>query len=446
MQSTRNLIHQKDEPDSLIQLTLQFAPHGSHAADRLHAQIISPSTQWPFSPVGCLIVWPWWPIPLWTRRVLRCTQPDRNVTTRMTIPDKQNDLHYLGSCTFVFENPNWLANVLYTGLCLLSASVIPILGQLVVIGYQFEIITALHTRSTPTYPNFETDRLSYYLTRGMWPFLSHLVVFLVFGLILLAVSPLAFWVAFQLGGGIGAVVALATAPLWILALAVCTTPCWLRAGFTRNLGFDLAFARDFIARTWLALLLSSLFSLAVNLVLVCGGLVLCCIGAHFTMAFASLMQAHLTWQAYEIYLARGGEPIAVPAAQTTTTPIFPPQFTEHVRRVMVLTVVAAENRLDDPMAILQSCHWQLTGMAAERNQLLRDLELAAAAGTDVTTYVSGIADQLSSEQKRTLIQAAFLAGTTDGRLQPSHLQQLQRLGPVLGFTDHDLQQIIADAG
>lgn len=372
--------------------------------------------------------------------------PDRNVTTRMTTPDKPNEIRCLRSLSFVFENPNWLANVLYTGLCLLSASVIPVLGQLVVIGYQFEIITALHTRSTSTYPNFETDRLGYYLTRGMWPFLSRLVVFLAFVLILLAVSPLAFWVAFQLGGGIGAALALATAPLWMLALAVCTTPCWLRAGFTQNLGLDLAFARDFFAKTWLVLVLSSLFSLAVNLVLLFVGFSIFCVGGYFTMAFASLMQAHLTWQAYEIYLARGGEPIAVPAAQTITKTLFTPQFTEHVRRVMVLMVVAAENRLDDPIATLQSCHWQLTGVAAERNQLNRDLELAAAARTDVATYASGIADQLSSEQKRTLIQAACRVATPDGTLQASHLRQLQGLGSLLGFTDDDLRQIIAEAG
>ena len=362
----------------------------------------------------------------------------------MTTPDKQNDLHYLGSCTFVFENPNWLANVLYTGLCLLSASVIPVLGQLVVIGYQFEIITALHTRSTHTYPDFEIDRLTHYLARGGWPFLAQLVVLVVSSALPLALLPVALWG----GGGLGALLALAISTLWSLATGLFLTPVWLRAGFTGNFadGFDLGFARDFIARTWLVLLLSSLFSITANLLLFCGGLLLCCIGAHFTMAFASLMNAHLTWQAYEIYLARGGEPIPVAAAQTITKTLFTPQFTEHVRRVMVLTVVAAEYRLDDPIATLQSCHWQLTGMAAERDQLNRDLELAAAAGTDVTTYVSGIADQLSSEQKRTVMQAAFLAGTTDGSLQPAHLQQLQRLGPVLGFTDYDLQQIIAEAG
>ena len=354
---------------------------------------------------------------------------------------RQNNPHYLGSCTFVFENPNWLANVLYTALCLLSASVIPILGQLVVAGYQFEIITALHTRSTHTYPDFDINRLTHYLARGGWPFLAQLVVLVVSCVLPLALLPVALW-----GGGVGALLALAISTLWSLATGLFLTPVWLRAGFRGNFadGFDLGFARDFIARTWLVLLRSSLFSIAANLLLCCGGLLLCCIGAHFTMAFASLMQAHLTWQAYEIYLARGGEPIAVPAAQTTTTPRFTPRFTEHVRRVMVLTVVAAANRPDDPVATLQSCYAQLTGLAAERHQLLRDLDLAAAAGTDVTTYVSGIAAALSRKQQRTLIQAAFLAGTTDGCLQPAHLQQLQRLGPVLGFTDHDLRQIIAE--
>ncbi|MEE3371054.1 MAG: DUF4013 domain-containing protein [Planctomycetota bacterium] len=366
----------------------------------------------------------------------------------MSIPARQNNPHYLGSCTFVFENPNWLTNVLYTGLCLLSASVIPILGQLVVIGYQFEIITALHTRSTHTYPDFEIDRLTHYLARGGWPFLAQLVVLLVSCALPLTLLPLVLWG----GGGLGALLALAISTLWSLATGIFLTPVWLRAGFTRNFadGFDLGFARDFIARTWLVLLLSSLFSITANLLLFCGGLILCCIGTPFTQAFASLMHAHLTWQAYEIYLARGGQPIAAPTAQTTTTPqttatpMFTPRFTEHVRRVMVLTVVAAEDPLDDPIATLQSCHAQLTGVVVERHQLNRDLELAAAAGTDVATYTSGIADHLSSEQKQTLIQAAFLTGTSDGSLQPAHLQQLQRLGLVLGFTDNDLRQIIAE--
>ena len=154
--------------------------------------------------------------------------------------------------------------------------------------------------------------------------------------------------------------------------------------------------------------------------------------------------AHLVYQAYEIYLARGGHPIPITPVRTATALRIDPQFAQHLRRVMVLITLAEETPQNNQIETLQRCYAKLAGGDVPRDQLIRDMELATAAQTDAATYVTKMLDHLSSEQQRTLIHAACLAASTGGPLQTSQLQQLQRLGQVLGFTDYDLRTIIAE--
>jgi hypothetical protein len=76
---------------------------------------------------------------------------------------------------YVFENPNWLTNILLSGLCIL----IPIIGGLVVLGYQFEAVAVLLSTQGARYPDFTFSRFAEYLVRGLWPFLVQLVASLV---------------------------------------------------------------------------------------------------------------------------------------------------------------------------------------------------------------------------------------------------------------------------
>jgi hypothetical protein len=90
-------------------------------------------------------------------------------------------------------------------------------------------------------------------------------------------------------------------------------PMVLRASFAQDFGaaFDFAFVKDFFERTRKELVLTVLFSTAAMLGYMAVGSLVSCVGGVFAMAAYLMTSAHLQWQLYELYLARGGRPIPV---------------------------------------------------------------------------------------------------------------------------------------
>jgi len=231
---------------------------------------------------------------------------------------------YMRSWNYIFENPNWMMNVLWMGLCFLSTTIIPVAGQLLVVGYLFEIIEAIHTRRTATYPDFtlEGNKLVEYLLRGLWVFLVQLVLALVLLPLIFGGFALAALVVGLIGAGggeeaagIAMLVVMPVALLGVFAAAVALNlfmvPIVLRAGLTQDFGqaFRWSFAKQFVSLTWMEMIVSALFLIAAGLAAELVGLLACCIGIFFTLSLVFLMQAHLGLQLYELHLARGGEAI-----------------------------------------------------------------------------------------------------------------------------------------
>ena len=170
-------------------------------------------------------------------------------------------MEYMRSFHYVFENPNWITNLLFVGLCKLSANVIPIIGQLVFAGYQFEIIEALHRRPGSQYPDFDMNKLLDYLVRGFWVFLVKLVIGLVMSPVLGGLA-LVFVVLFISAGAAGGEDGAAIAMVILVPIVLCVglamlavinvlaVPFTLRAGLTQDFGaaFDFGFAKQFFSK------------------------------------------------------------------------------------------------------------------------------------------------------------------------------------------------------
>lgn len=236
--------------------------------------------------------------------------------------EPSGSMEYMRSFHYVFENPNWMTNVLFVGLCLLSANVIPVIGQLVCTGYQFGVVEALHRRRGAQYPDFDMNKLLEYIVRGLWIFLVGLVVFVAMVPIFAGLAVLFFVLvggAGAAGGDDGAAIAmLIVLPILVLAIMavgvainMLCVPFMLRAGLMQDFGaaFDLGFAKQFIGNTWKEMILCALFAVAAGTLLVIVGMAMLCVGIFFTMSIAMLMQAHLIYQLYELHLARGGDAI-----------------------------------------------------------------------------------------------------------------------------------------
>src|SRR6185436_12348419 len=143
---------------------------------------------------------------------------------------------------------------------------IPIIGSILVMGYQYEIVEGLHRRSGPYYPDFNIDRFLNYLVRGVWVFLVVLIVSICFVPVQFVLVFL--FIALQaLASKIGAIAmilafilffAVAISAAFMLNLAI--VPFELRAGLTQDFGAAMnpSFAWDFVKRMWLECILGFL--------------------------------------------------------------------------------------------------------------------------------------------------------------------------------------------
>lgn len=231
-------------------------------------------------------------------------------------------MNYIASIQDFFKSPNWVMNLLFAGLCVLSGMIIPILGLIVLAGW---LITGFYGRRDDrfeTFPDFDFNQFSTYLQRGLWPtlvlFVSGLVVGIVMWIIIMV--PL-FILGLILGGGddggiIGALLGLISMVLYLAIIVVVNAvmiPLGLRAALMQDFApaFDFGFVKRFLTLMWKEILISALFLAAAGTVLYVVGMLALCVGVFASMALVYFAGTHLTKQLYQLYLSRGGDPIPV---------------------------------------------------------------------------------------------------------------------------------------
>lgn len=235
-------------------------------------------------------------------------------------------LQYFAAYSYVFQNANWLLNLLLATVC----QIIPVVGPIVFLGYQYEIIEALHRDPRHVYPDFNFNRFGDYLVRGVWPFLVTLVASMAMGAAMLVpMFLIQIPIAVSNHDHAGPLAVLATILMSVVAVVLSfgfylvLMPLVLRAGLTQDFvkAFDFDFLQDFVRRMWIEMLLVALFLWASAIVLMIAGMLICCLGIYPAMTLMMLANAHLLYQLYEVYLVRGGQPIPLktPTSGTVTT-------------------------------------------------------------------------------------------------------------------------------
>lgn len=230
-------------------------------------------------------------------------------------------LEYFGAYQAVLASGNWLLNIFWGMLAFLSSNVVPLVGWMVWTGYAYDAVEQLHVTRGREWPDFDVNRFGDYLTRGVYPCLVQLVIWCSLGAayVLMYVGLL---VMVAIAEGVGeeyAPIVLAVGlPLVGLALAmivitpmILLPPLMLRLGLSQDLavGFKISWWGDFLRRMWLEVVLSTMFVLTTGLIMMTLGCFLIIVGLYAAWAWVSLANAHLSWQLYDLYLARGGEPV-----------------------------------------------------------------------------------------------------------------------------------------
>jgi len=260
------------------------------------------------------------------------------VSASVTAAGGPAQLEYLRTFQYIFENPNWIMNLVWSFLCQLAGQVIPIVPAMVFTGYQFEMLEDMQANRGTRYPDFDINRLMEYLTRGIWPVLVILINALAIGAVVGMLALATLICAGILGSAGGEDLAGLLVPIGVLvggvlgiaviaAASIYMTPMVLKAGLAQDLGaaFDFAWVNDFVRKMWVETLLSSLFMIGSILALV---MVTCGLAAIIIGPMMPFVSTHFYYQLYSLYLTRGGTPIPlkprVPLAPPGYVP--PPQY------------------------------------------------------------------------------------------------------------------------
>lgn len=227
-------------------------------------------------------------------------------------------LEYLKGFKFLFLDQNWVNNLLIGAIMVL----IPIVGPIVVMGWQCEIFQRLHKKHSQPIPKLDFNDFGHYLGRGIVPFVVGLLVTIPLAIALAIIVVVAGVLIAVAGGkgapvstliplgviGAGAVFLFVMIPTYVIANAGMT-----RAFLTEDFGKSLDLNRiwAYAKWTWPTVFKAALVYLPITMGIMFAGTILLYVGIFPATVIINIAWIYLAWQIYEIYLAQGGESIPI---------------------------------------------------------------------------------------------------------------------------------------
>ena len=225
-------------------------------------------------------------------------------------------MQYIKPYTYFVQKEGGTNNLLMGSLCMFTTSFIPIVGQIVLMGYQAEVAEDLDKDpDISDHADFDFNRFSQYLGRGVWVFLIQLILtaFIMLGLMISA--GVGFLVAYLVQGDIGPFVGIGVGFLLYMILAIMVTmftwPMTLHVQLSKGFHFGsaLRFSTSFIKKLSGQLLVSLLAHMVISSLLMIAGMLVFCVGIYPAVTISLMAQEHYMIQLYRIYLNEGGDPI-----------------------------------------------------------------------------------------------------------------------------------------
>ena len=216
------------------------------------------------------------------------------------------------ACQDIFSTPNKWMTILGLIVCML----IPIVGQMVALGYLIRRFT--REREGKPAEDFVFNYFGEYLMVGLWPTVATLVMsliivpFAIVFMIPIMIAPL----LTEQNEILMIILILAGSLLYTIAIFIFTLflfPVLIRSGLTMDFksGFSWTFIRGFIRRVGLSLMGYYLLLVLVSIPFMLLGYLALFVGVYVVAAWLQVAMYHLVFQHYDLYLERGGEPIPV---------------------------------------------------------------------------------------------------------------------------------------
>lgn len=232
-------------------------------------------------------------------------------------PPARTDISVIDAMKFPFQGEAWMTNLFFAFIFQL----IPILGQIALLGWHAEIMHRLRRGDEKPVPKLDFGDMMHYFSKGVPAFIGALIIGLPFGMIMGVVMGVggvvagAVTAAMRIRGpevifaiyGLGFVAFLFISPLMAIASNAVVT----RAEYTEDGSKALEFGKlwDYAQKTWGLSIMGWIGTQFFGSFIVMAGLLICFVGLYPAVVAITLARVHMRWQIYEVYLSRGGEPI-----------------------------------------------------------------------------------------------------------------------------------------
>ncbi len=213
-----------------------------------------------------------------------------------------------------FQSPNWVMNLVWMFVCQIAGIIV--IGNLVLFGYQAEVAESRSGGRSDNWPDFNPDRFTDYLMRGLWPFLWSLIwtipLMMLIGLPVLTTFVLSN-ILMQGGNDVAGVIVIVTGCLVSVAVycyaLLAMFASMMHAGLGNDFakGADFTWIRSYISKMALTTIWIGIVYIVVGNIMGWLGILLFCVGLLAVGPILNLMAADLIAQLNDIFVSRGGE-------------------------------------------------------------------------------------------------------------------------------------------
>ena len=120
-------------------------------------------------------------------------------------------------------------------------------------------------------------------------------------------------------------------------------------------------------------------------------------------------------------------------------------FQSYVRHTLALLAASDADITLAEITTFQDLVRRLTGAAPTTDEVTQELVAAQSARQMPSWYLRTIGGWLNQEEKKTLVQFAFLMATSSGEISTARSSTLAQFPSALGITEDEFKQIIAEA-
>ena len=214
-----------------------------------------------------------------------------------------------------FQSPNWVMNLVWMFVCQIAGIIV--VGSLVLLGYQAEVAEARSGGRSENWPDFNPDRFTDYLMRGLWPFLWSLIwtipLMILIGIPVIATFVLSN-VLMQGGNDVSGVIVIVTGAIvsigsYCFAMLVMVASIMHSAlGNDFQKGADIGWIRSYVSKMGATTIWTGIVYILVGNIMGWLGMLCFCVGVLAVGPILNLMAADLLSQWHDIFVSRGGVP------------------------------------------------------------------------------------------------------------------------------------------